>query len=1020
MYQLTERIKRFIGELELLLKETTTLVENVEFRKGKLDFPCDVTAIKDDFFPYRCGEVWSGENYDDYVLFRFTVDLPEIDDNYDYILNISTNKSGGHNMVRPQMLLFAENTALQGLDANHEDVKVTEYAGKGKFCMYVYAFSGLAKKTPYGSWVDLDVSDGVRLYINLTTRNKELFDFYWNVKAPYTYLQYLPENSWQYQKILNGVNDAFSLVDFRKPFSEEFYCSIQKANLYITELLYNQSSSGFGEATLVGHTHIDLAWLWRYSHTMDKVLRSFATEVKLLEEYDNHRFMSSQAQLYEFVKRSCPDLYAKIKKLVAEGRWEAEGSMWVEPDMNLASGESIILQILYGKRFFKEEFGVDNKILWLPDVFGYTAALPQILQKSGISYFMTSKLASNEKNRFPYDTFIWKGIDGSGILAHCTSYLPGTYNPNIENGEIFVGCQNYMQKDINDDVLVPFGYADGGGGVTHEQIEMVKRLELGIPGVPCAKIGTAGDYFSKLAKKTEGNKRLPVWSGEIYYEKHRGTYTSMARIKKQNRKCEFLFSNAQWLWMLANCAEPMEFPKEEFDVGIKNMLLNQFHDVLPGSSVFEVYEDADELYRQAYDIGERMCKKALETLSVKECPDTITVFNPYSQTVSGYAEYNGEYHYVENVPAKGYGTYCIDGGKPTVPVKVSGNVIENEFYIITLSDTGEIASLYDKRANRECFIKGKGANRLRIFDDRSAGQPIDNEDNWNLECYYTEREFDMPAPYRIFAAEEKDEYAVIRMERRYMKSHITQDMIVYARSPRIDFKTEIDWKEHSQVLKAEFPIDVNAQRATYEIQFGHLERPTVYNTPWEDVKFEVCAHKWADISDGGYGMALLNDCKYGYSAKESTLSLTLLRCGNSPNPMADKERHQFVYAILPHIGDIREADVVKEGYVLNNPLFALSGRPGNGKLPERFSLFECSGAVMDTIKPSEDGEGWVLRLYEPYNRSQAVCIKSGRKMKKVIPVDILEHPINDFAVTYTDDEITFRIKPFEIVTLRVM
>lgn len=1020
MFKLEARIERLMNELATLLNKTSTPITEVSVRPGKLCFPCDMTAVTDGFHAYSVGDVWSEAPFDDYALFQFRVDIPALDGDTDCYLRIATNKGGGHNMIRPQMLLMTDNEAVQGLDTNHELVRVNEYAGQKAVLFYVYAYSDYPKQTPYGGWVELDTSDGVRLYLDLQTRDKTLTDFYYNIKVPFSHLSSLNKDSYEYAQILNSINEALCMVDFRFPHTEAFYESVKKANAYIVNTLYGEGRRSAGKATLIGHTHIDLAWLWQYEHTMDKVLRSFATEVKLMEEYDQHRFMSSQAQLYAYVKNQMPELYERIRQLVKEGKWEVEGSMWCEPDMNLVSGESIVRQILYGKKFFRDEFGVDTKILWLPDVFGYTAALPQILRKAGVRYFMTSKLGTNDKNRFPYDTFTWKGIDGSGVLAHCTTYLPGAYCPNIEAGAILTGVRDYLQKDINDDILVPFGFADGGGGVTADQIENIARMEKGIPGFPAVRIGTARDYFERLTEKVAGNKRLPCWTGEIYLENHRGTYTSMARIKKKNRKGEFLYSNAQWLWALADSFEKKVFPKADFDSGMKKILLNQFHDVLPGSSIREVYEDADRLYEEASRTGEKLCADAVKAVLPARDENRITVFNPFSETVSGYVAVDGGYYYAEDVPAKGYKIFHATKSRPNVPVTVSENVIESQYYTIRLSEHGELIGLYDKTAKRECFAEGAIANRLRIFEDKShPTSPTANEDNWNIEIYYTEREFPMPQPEKAYILQADDETVTVRTERKYMHSVIVQDMVVYARSPRIDFKTEIDWKEHCYVLKAEFPVDVNAIRATYEVQFGYVERPTVSNTSWDEARFEVCGHKWADISDSGYGMALLNDCKYGHSANGSTLSLTLLRCGCSPNPDADKEHHSFVYSILPHKGDIRQAEVVKEAYMLNNPLFAAAGMVTREDMPEAFSLFECSGAVLDTIKPAENGDGYVLRFYEPYNSTQTVTLTCGKKIACVQVVDLMEDPTDDMPVERIEQGISFNIKPFEIVTLKV-
>lgn len=1016
MYGLNKRIKRLTDELSALCTVSACDIENIEIRKGKLNFPLDITKVSDGFVSYNQGEVWSGEDFDDYALFRFTLDVPKIKEDEELYIGVRTNKSGGHNMVRPQMLFYVENDAIQGLDTYHESVCISEFLNKDKISIYIYAYSGMPIKTPYGANFDLDTSDGVRLYVDMQIRSKKVNEYYYNILTPFRHLGFFEENSTEYEKLLSSMNDSLSKVDFRCPHSKEFYESIEKANDYILKELYAKDYDDFGRATLVGHTHIDLAWLWRYEHTRNKAVRSFATEVKLLEEFSNHRFMSSQAQLYEYVKEDNPKLYEKIKELVRMGKWEAEGAMWIEPDMNLASGESIVRQIMYGKKFFKDEFDSDCEVLWLPDVFGYTAALPQILKKSGVNYFITAKLIANEVNRFPYDTFNWKGIDGSKVFSHCLTYC--SYAPSVENGAVLEGWRDYKNKNLNDEIIEPFGFSDGGGGVTREQIEVLSRLKGGLPGIPKVKIGTVKDFFKRLEERVSNSSKLPTWTGEVYFEKHRGTYTSMGRVKKQNRKCEFLYSNIEWLYVLANCFESFEFPKAEFDKGMKNMLLNQFHDVLPGSAIKEVYTDSDALYEEAFKIGEDIKNTSLgKIVNTKE--DKITVFNPYSKKVSGYVKLNDKFVYVKDVPAKGFmAVNSFD--KPEYEIKVNGNKIENQFYIITLNENGEIESLFDKCAKRECFEEGKVANKLRIYEDMPGIIDGTREDNWNLDSYYKEHEYEMPKPEKLFVLEENDEYVIIRTERTYQSSVIVQDMIVYARSKRIDFVSRLDWKEHSQVLKVDFPVSVNASRATYEIQFGYLERPTVLNTSWDEAKFEVCAHRWADISDSGYGMALMNDCKYGYSADQSTLSLTLLRCGLSPNMDADKEIHEFTYSILPHTGSFKDADVVKEAYILNNPLFVACGAPFG---ESEFSLFEADGAVLETVKPAEDNSGYILRFYEPYNMSAKVTVKSGIIIEKAYEVDLLERKTGsdrEIFVSEDKDALSFDIKPFEIVTVKLL
>ena len=1007
-YRLKERAIRLLGDIEQLLYVTKDCNVKIEKKDGKIEFPCDFSKIEGPFESFSNGDYYANDYFDKYVLFKLEVDFPSVQDGEDLFLNICTNQSG-HNMLKPQMLLFKDGAAVQGLDTNHRYVKLNELQGK-KQSFYLYAFSGIQADHGY-KWCALDTEKGVKLFVSVVSKNRLLYKYYINVKTALSQTDFMDENSADCVKILYALNESLALLDLRYPHSDDFYKSLEKANEHVEKELYSTIYENTGEATLIGHTHLDVAWLWQYSHTRDKVLRSFATEIKLLQEYDEHRFMSSQAQLYDFVKAQQPELYNKIKDYVDLGRWEIEGAMWVEPDMNLASGESIVRQILYGKRFFKDEFGKDCKVLWLPDVFGYSAALPQILKKSGVDYFMTAKLHNNDRNRFPYDTFYWKGIDGSQVLSHLVTYLDSVYCPDIERGEILKGYRNYAQKDINDDILVPFGYADGGGGPNAEQIETVIRLKNGLPGVPKTKYGKVGEYFERLQEKVQNSERTPCWNGELYFENHRGTLTSIGRIKKQNRRAENLYQNTEWLWTLADRFEKAQFPKAEFDEMMKKVLINQFHDVLPGSSIKPVYDDSDKLYNEIDETADGIIDNAMGRILYRE-KDAVTVFNPYSESVSGYVKFEDNRYFVENVSAKGAVTFAKLHNKTETPVTVNGNVIENKYYVITLGKDGFIESLFDKINNRECFIKNKSGNRLRVFEDRCAYAP---ESNWNLDNYYKMHEYEMPDPDSIEVLENNGEYAVIRISRFYQNSRITQDMVVYASSPRIDFETEIDWKEVLQVLKAEFPVDVNTNKAKYEIQFGFVERPTTKNTSWDNAAFEVCGHKWADVSDGGYGMALINDCKYGHSAEDSTISLTLLRSGDSPHLTADRELHNFTYSIIPHNSDYTVTEITKQASILNNPLFAVKGALKTG---ESYSLFNVFGAVLDTVKPAENGNGYILRLYEPTNSTTAVKITSDAKILSADFTDLLENNLDEKA-EINSNAINFRIKPFEIVTLRV-
>lgn len=1031
--QLQNRLERIKDELAQLVYRNVEPVTDIRARYGKLDRAGDAPWIRDGFVPFPNGGVWAEAFSQTYCLFSLEVAVSPGQEGRPLVLEIRTNRSGW-NAVNPQMLAFVDGEPFQGLDTNHTQLKLSDRAEPGqRFRVLLYAFSGLDRNNVYPN----DQDSPVTLSASLMTRDPEVWAAYYDFKNPLPYLAALDPEDIDTQELLLTLNRAANALDLRQPYSPAFYRGLAAAR----EILQGLATRRRGHATLLPHTHIDVAWLWRFAHTRDKAVRSFATAVRLAREYPNFSFFSSQPQLYQYVKEDCPALYAQIQDLVRAGRWEVDGGMWLEADMNLTSGESLVRQLLYGKRFIRQEFGVDSQIGWFPDMFGFNAALPQILRQAGVRYFMTSKLYNNEFNRFPHDTFLWRGIDGTEILAQLLNYAPVCYISDPERSDVLEAFRQYRDKDVNDDILLSIGFGDGGGGPTPGMIECANRMEQGLPGVPSAALGRAEDYFRRLEQRQAEQGDFPRFVGELYYEKHRGTYTSVAKNKRNNRLAERLLANAEWLREAERLLLDAQ-PEGDLRQPILDMLLCQFHDVLPGTAIAPVYEDTDRLYASLHGAFAASIRASLARLGAAlpcEGPG-LAVWNPLGHAQDQLVSFpfpeplealmgpDGERYpcqrtaqgaylaFVRNVPAKGYRVLRAAAGDGAAPrVRATATGLESPFLRLTLAKNGDIASLFDKRAGREVFQPGRCGNALVAYEDKPRC-----EDNWNLDVFYTEKAWPLDAPCQTRVLEQGPVRAVVEVQRRFMDSTIRQRIAVYADLPCVDLETEIDWRQQDIALKAHFPVDVNADHATYEIQFGHLDRPTHRNTSWEQAKFEVCGHKWALIGDNGYGLALINDCKYGHSALDSTLSLTLLRSGRVPYEAADKHRHAFTYRLQPTAGNRVERAVIDSAYALNNPLLAQPlTEARRGQLPPQLSLVTCEGAVLETVKRAEDGEATVLRLYEATNATQNVILTFPRPLAAAALCNLLEEDEDAARLMVEGRTCRFRIKPFELVTLKV-
>ncbi|AZS13464.1 alpha-mannosidase [Paenibacillus lutimineralis] len=801
---------------------------------------------------------------------------------------------------------------------------------------------------------------------------------------------------------------------------------------------------------MVAQSHIDIAWLWPARETVRKTSRTFSTVDALMNEYPEYRYAQSQPQLFEYLKDNDPELYERVKLRIQEGRWELVGGMWVEPDLNIPSGESLMRQMLYGQRFYEEEFGRSSKIEWLPDTFGYCASLPQILKHGGIEYFMTTKLGWNDTNVFPYDLFYWVGIDGTPML----SYLNHGVNENTLPKDVHDHWQSFREKARHNEQMLLYGHGDGGGGVTREMLEYIRRSELMV-GQPSSQFSSAADFFAGI---TEASPQLPRWRGDLYLELHRGTYTTHGRNKRNNRKAEVLYREAE-LWNALAAPELVADQKQEISRSLHNgwklILLNQFHDIIPGSAITETYETSMKEYREIFELGNNGLQQGLKALT--DCVNTegegqpYIVFNSLGWSRNAIIEiagpdrsnllavYDGDglrlaheaigaaegsqpiLVQVPDVPAFGYKTVWVKqeaSEAPALSDKMSEDLLaqgwETGYYRIHFNNQGEIISLYDKSADREIIQAGERANRFHFFHDRPTLW-----DAWDIDTRYEEQPAGDAELLEMKVHSTGPIQDVLRFRWKLNESEITQEMILYHQDRRIDFKTRVHWNEAHKLLKVGFPIDIVTDKATYEIPFGALERPTHRNTSWEQAQYEVCGHRFVDVSEHGYGVSLLNDCKYGYDIHGSTIRLSLLRAPKWPDRSADLGEHEFTYSLYPHKGDWREAHTLRRAAELNHPAEVTEVERGQGKLPSVQSLIQFTGqhVVLDSIKPSEDGQASILRLYESSGGRERITLQWPQSCKEIFLSDALEHELE--VIEHQGGLIELQFAPYEIKTIRI-
>ncbi len=954
-----------------------------------------------------------------------------------------------------ESICYVDGVVAQGLDGNRSEVLLATDAEPGRSYDVIVGgpgrMTGSLARYPSGRPVGGVEPGHVLSGAVLAVRDDLLRSFWWDLKAAMYLLEVHADGSQHKMRLLDHIDRSIKLVDLNGVDDLETY-SAEAADAqkrFRAGMKEFAGSSGMGHMTLIGHSHIDTAWLWPIRETKHKCARTFSTVLRYMDEYPDYKFSQSQPQLYEYVKDHYPELYERIKERIKEGRWEPIGAAWVEQDLNVPSGESHVRQYLYGNRFFRKEFGIHTRVVWLPDCFGFSFALPQIMRKAQIDGFCTTKLHGNQYNKHPYNLFRWRGLNGTELMSW---WFPTLCNGYPVPPDLVKGWNGFGQKDICDEIPYSFGHGDGGGGPTKEMLENGQRVN-DLAGVPRADFGLLEESFDKLRKDVAWDD-MPVFHDEMYYEFHRGCQTTQANTKRNNRKGELLLRDAE-IFSVAACMLGAEYPADRIYDAWKLLMLNQFHDILPGSSIREVYEDADRDYATMFDLGNGARDGALAaiagaigtegpgtpilvanslgwvrseaaTVQIGNVADDVAVADPAGRTVPSQRVLAADgsqalLFETTDVPSVGRAVYRAESGAgarvrnaPRVSKSGGGVRMENDFFRVRIGKAGTITGLFDKRAGREVLPAGAEANELQLFGDR-PGSP----DAWNIAYNYEENMSPMGDVVSLDVTERGPVRATVRVVRKTDRSSLTQDISIWRTIPRIDFVTSVDWHEKRRMLKAAFPVDVLSRKATYEIQYGAIERATHHSTPHDRARYEVTGHRWIDLSEGDYGVSLLNDCKYGFDTYQNTMRITLLRSTKYPDPEADQGHHEFTYSLCPHQGDWRSAETVRRAHELNSPMAAIATDSHAGKAPSTasFALVDRANVVIDCVKKAEDSDAIIVRLYEAHGSRGPVALSFGTEPASVTECDLMEE--NDAAAKVEGGVVSFDIKPWEIRTFKV-
>ncbi|HBF38107.1 MAG TPA: hypothetical protein DDW50_12385 [Firmicutes bacterium] len=1016
----------FIGKVRAVIPDLELPLPVWQYREAEYLAPKN-TRYLTEWRSIQQGEIWTGST----AFFKSTI---TVDESFrDHCTQLIFDNMG-------ESLVYINGTPRQGLDINRKMVTITDRAVPGESFEILVESTLQWQKSAHAAHLGQEYGPHIFKKAALVAINPSIASFVADVDFLYEY--YLQFEERNVAELIDYVHQHV------QPFSPrpELLIQINEVTEYLKLHFFTGKHGEMPTLQGIGHSHLDLAYLWPAKETVRKCARTFSNMLQLLEKYPTFHFTQSQPILYQLCKQYYPELYQQIKEYIRQGRWEVVGGMYVESDCNIPSGESLIRQFLYGQKFLKEEFGEISDICWLPDTFGYSAALPQIFQKCGIRYFYTFKLQKNTVNEFPYNLFTWEGIDGSKVISVLDPF--SGYDGKMELPDLCMGLKKYHQKNNYPQIMYLFGYGDGGGGTTPEMIEKIERLNKA-PGPVNLSMGTAHEFFERINQtKTD----LPNWQGELYFEWHQGTYTSQAQIKHANRKLEFLYRDVEILMSLSGYDAQKH---QKIHEGWELILFNQFHDILPGSCLTEGRQEAMEKYKTAFEIGQNLCDQTLTRLFPastrnSEAPKQIVAVNTFSFSRSEYIEAagipagalitdlttrssvacqrlrNGHVLFTaKDIPSFGYKVFQIQVQNTECPSQTGDGLLfespeeywlENRILKVLLSkSTGNIVSILDKENQRE-ILNGQG-NYFELFSEVH-----DFYDAWNINEQTLKNPQIMNTVSAFNILENGPLLATVEIVRNFGQSQIRQVISFTAETRRIDFETEISWAETEKLLKVAFDLDVYATKATYDIAYGNIERSTRNNTSWEQAQYEVSAHKWADLSENDFGVALLNDCKYGYDIKNNKMRLTLLKAPRYPDKTCDMGTHHFRYALLIHSGGWRAARVDREGYCFNDPLLITymdkNSQPGI-KTCDSFVQLHGDGVFLETLKHCEDNSGDLLiRIYENHGSLRKIAIELKKlSAAKVFECDMLENKL--WEIPFSNEVIKTTLKPYEIKTLRL-
>ncbi len=924
--------------------------------------------------PVRVGEQWSDTLFNCGWL-HITGKVPPVLENRERVLRLDVSGEG--------CVFDAQGTPVRGL-TNVASVFDRSCGNPKKTTLFLDELDICGEDLDV--WVEIGDNDlfgnrsgGVILQCASGYLNPELRSYFYDIDFLLDYLSGIQDTNPQYYAVLYALGESVAKVS-----SEYRDEEIRAARAVLKKQLCKKNGATFLTFSAIGHAHLDLAWLWPLRETKRKLGRTFANVVANMQRYPSYLFGASQAQQFAWLEELYPHLFEKVKDLVAQGRIELQGGMWVESDTNLTGGESLIRQFLYGKRFFREKFGKDVRVCWLPDAFGYSGALPQILKKCGMEYFLTIKMSWSEHFRLPHHTFRWQGIDGSEVLVHMPP--EGNYNSSASPKTLLFAQGNFVERGKLDTAILLFGIGDGGGGPGRDHLERVERA-ADFAGLPPVKQQFAERAFERFAKQKDS---LCVWKGELYLDRHQGTLTSASENKKYNRLMETALSAAEKGCVAALLNGGTGYDAAHMEKIWKEVLLYQFHDILPGSSIRRVYEESVPRYRTLLAETEKEFADCASSLGTQLC-----VFNPdgFAREEVVFAE--GSYYRVCAAPLAFTPLTEKYEGKGA---RSSENKLENKYLKAVFSANGRM-TLTDKRTGRVCVKEG---NALRVYNEF-------------LDCW------DMSANFKDYAAGEmklvsrrhyrEGDAAVLEQEFVYNKSVLRQKILLRDEGEMVDFRCFADWQETKKMLRAEFVPETWSDVAVCDIQFGSIERPTTSCTQEQFGKYEVSMHKYVDISDRSRGVAFFNDGKYAVNVKEGTVSINLLRSQMYPCVDCDKGEHEFAYAVYPHEGDRYHSDVVKRSAAYNHPLLVCRA----AKTAPTVQLF-AEGVFVETVKPAEDGSGYVVRLYEGNGREERVCA-SFAGAGAIFECDMLENEQSECGAE--NGKVGLSFAPFEIKTLKV-